>query len=77
MFTLMCSLRLNYLLTVLSAAPGVGGGEDGPDVGGEVGGGGGPRQPELAVAGRPPEAYGVVLEKHASVRVAFLLVGNL
>ena len=52
-------------LTVLSAASGVGGWEDGPDVGGEVGGGGGPGQPELAVAGRPPEAYGVILKnKH-------------
>ena len=52
-------------LTVLSATSGVGGWEDGPDVGGEVWGGGRPGQPELAVAGRPPEAYGVILKnKH-------------
>ena len=61
----MKSLGGIIFLTVLSAASGVGGWEDGPDVGGEVGGGGGPGQPELAVAGRPPEAYGVILKnKH-------------
>ena len=49
--------------TVFSAASGVGSGEDCPDVGGEVWGRGGPSQSELAIPGRPPEAYGVILKR--------------
>ena len=54
---------ISFYFTILSSASRVGSGEDCPDVGGEVGRRGRPVQPQLAVAGRPPEADGVILSE--------------